>query len=152
MPRLGSGHEGGVLPADAVRHGRTGCKEQQDERNKRQRHTGSEPGRRNASYDITRRVSVSGEVKEAFFRNPHGHVVLIVTDARGRTTEWQIETSAANLLRRRGWVFSKVKPGVQATFTGHPNKTVQRDVYLREIRFSDGTVFGDQGGNDKALD
>jgi hypothetical protein len=105
-----------------------------------------------ASYDITRRVTVTGVVKEASFRNPHGHVTLQVADAQGRITEWSIETSAANLLRRRGWVFSKVKPGVRGTFIGHPNKTVVRDIYLREIRFTDGTAFGDQGGSDQALD
>lgn len=105
-----------------------------------------------ASYDTTRRVTVSGSVKTAFFRNPHGHITIDVRDARGQVTQWQVETSASNLLRRRGWVFSKVKAGVPATFIGHPNKTVQRDIYLREIRFADGTVFGDVGGNDNVLD
>lgn len=105
-----------------------------------------------ASYDITRRTTVTGVVKEAFFRNPHGHITLVVADAKGKTSEWSIETSAANLLRRRGWVFSKVKPGVKGTFTGHPNKTVARDIYLREIKFADGTAFGDKGGSDQALD
>jgi Family of unknown function (DUF6152) len=95
---------------------------------------------------------VAGTVKTAFFRNPHGHISIDVRDARGQVTQWQIETSASNLLRRRGWVFSKVRAGIPATFIGHPNKTVQRDIYLREIRFADGTVFGDVGGNDNVLD
>lgn len=105
-----------------------------------------------ASYNVNKRVEVKGVVKTAFFRNPHGHVTLIVTDAKGKKAEWSLETSAANLLRRRGWTFSKVKAGVNATFIGHPNKTVPRDVYIREIRFADGTVFGDKGGSDQALD
>lgn len=105
-----------------------------------------------ASYDTTRRVQIQGAVQTAFFRNPHGHIELQVKDARGKVATWQIETSAANLLRRRGWVFSKVKQGVTGTFVGHPNKTVPNDIYLREIVFSDGTRFGDKGGNDNVLD
>jgi Family of unknown function (DUF6152) len=105
-----------------------------------------------ASFDLARRVSVTGVVKEAEFRNPHGHVTLQVKDAHGVSSEWSIDTSAANLLRRRGWIFGKVAPGVRGTFIGHPNKTVPRNVYLREIRLADGTVFGDQSGDDKALD
>lgn len=105
-----------------------------------------------ASYDTTKRISVSGTVKTAFFRNPHGTIKLSVSDKNGRVTEWQIETSASNLLRRRGWEFGKVKAGVKATFIGHPNKKVPNDIYLREIRFADGTVFGDKGGSDQALD
>lgn len=105
-----------------------------------------------ASYDTTRRVTIQGTVKTAFFRNPHGHITVEVRDARGRVSEWQVETSAANLLRRRGWVFNRVRAGVTGTFVGHPNKTVANDIYLREIQFSDGTRFGDQGGNDNVLD
>ena len=105
-----------------------------------------------ASYDITRRVTITGTVASAYFRNPHGHITLEVRDAQGRVSEWSIETSAANLLRRRGWVFSKVGTGVTGTFVGHPNKTVPRDIYLREIRLTDGTMFGDKGGSDQALD
>ena len=105
-----------------------------------------------ASYDTTRRVQIQGTVQSAAFRNPHGHIVVQVRDARGRTSEWRVETSAANLLRRRGWVFSQVRTGVTGTFIGHPNKTVPRDIYLREIAFTDGTRFGDKGGNDNVLD
>lgn len=105
-----------------------------------------------ASYDTTRRVSISGTVKTVFFRNPHGHIAIEVKSGKGPATVWQIETSASNLLRRRGWVFSKVQAGLTATFIGHPNKTVPQDIYLREIHFSDGSAFGDQGGNDNVLD
>lgn len=105
-----------------------------------------------ASYDTTKRVKIQGTVKAASFRNPHGHITVEVRDARGKVSTWQVETSAANLLRRRGWVFGKVKTGVTGTFFGHPNKTVPQDIYLREIEFTDGTRFGDKGGNDNVLD
>jgi hypothetical protein len=105
-----------------------------------------------AAWDVTKRNSVTGVVKDASFRNPHGEIKLMVTNDKGQVEEWRIETSAANLLRRRGWDFSRVTPGLKVTVTGHLNKEVPREIYIREIQFEDGTHFGDKGGNDAALD
>lgn len=105
-----------------------------------------------AAWEITQRSSVSGEVKEASFRNPHGLLKLAVRNDKGETEEWHVETSAANLLRRRGWDFAKVTPGIKIKVVGHLNKEQPRQIYIREIHFEDGTVFGDKGGNDAALD
>ncbi|WP_374519818.1 DUF6152 family protein [Hydrogenophaga sp.] len=105
-----------------------------------------------AAWEITKRNSVTGVVKDASFRNPHGQITLAVTNEQGQTEEWRVETSAANLLRRRGWDFSKVTPGLKIRVVGHLNKEQPREIYIREIHFEDGTVFGDKGGNDAALD
>lgn len=105
-----------------------------------------------ASYDTSRRVSIEGTIISAQFRNPHGKIRLRVAGRNGAEVVWEAETSASNLLRRRGWVFSQVRAGSRVTLVGHPNKTVANDIYLREIRFPNGTVFGDQGGSDQALD
>lgn len=104
-----------------------------------------------ASYDTSRRISVEGTIISAQFRNPHGKIRLRVM-SNGREVVWEAETSASNLLRRRGWAFAQIRAGSRVTLVGHPNKTVANDLYLREIRFADGTVFGDQGGSDQALD
>jgi hypothetical protein len=105
-----------------------------------------------AAWDVTKRNSIKGVVKEASFRNPHGEIKLTVTNDKGQTEEWRIETSAASLLRRRGWDFSRITPGTPITATGHLNKETPRELYLREVQFQDGTGFGDKGGNDAALD
>jgi hypothetical protein len=41
---------------------------------------------------------------------------------------------------------------VKIRVVGHLNKEQPREIYIREIHFEDGTVFGDKGGNDAALD
>ncbi|OYU45408.1 MAG: hypothetical protein CFE44_07670 [Burkholderiales bacterium PBB4] len=104
-----------------------------------------------ASFDITKRTTVTGVIKKAMFRNPHGSMVLTVKNGK-KTEEWDVETSAANLLRRRGWVFAKFAPGATVTVYVHLNKTVPKMIYVREARFADNTFFGDKEGNDKALD
>ena len=105
-----------------------------------------------AEWDMTKRISISGTAKVVQFRNPHGHLELSVTDAKGAVVNWDVETSAMNLLMRRGWTPGRIKIGDKITITGHPHKSQPARLYMREIRLSDGTVFGDPTGQDKALD
>jgi Family of unknown function (DUF6152) len=104
-----------------------------------------------ASYDLTKRTAITGTLKQALFRNPHGKMIVDVK-VGNRVQSWNVETSAANLLRRRGWDFSKFKPGATITIYGHLNKTIKQDIYVREAKFADGVLYGDKDGNDKALD
>lgn len=108
-------------------------------------------------YDIENRISITGELSRVRFRNPHGTLEIEVTEKDGvsidgKAQEWEVETAAANLLRRRGWDFKGVKRGMTVTLIGHPSKDGSPLMYLREIHLPDGTVMGDPKGLDKALD
>ena len=106
-----------------------------------------------AGYETDRRIEIVGTVTKASFRNPHGKILVEDVEAEGYDdAEWHIETAAANLLRRRDWDFKAVKKGMRLTFVGHPTKDGTPELYLREIHFEDGVVFGDPDGKDKALD
>jgi DNA/RNA endonuclease YhcR with UshA esterase domain len=105
-----------------------------------------------AMWVLEKRISVTGTIKSVSFRNPHGQMELQVTGANGKVTPWRVEMSAKNLLMRRGWKPDKVKIGDKVTVTGHPNKALPNEVYMREIKLSDGTSFGDPEGKDKQLD
>src|SRR5882672_7681370 len=56
-------------------------------------------------------IDVSGTVAEFSFRNPHGLLVLTAKDANGKDQQWKIETNSPNILRRRGWSETSIKPG-----------------------------------------
>ena len=105
-----------------------------------------------AMWILEKRISVSGTVKSVAFRNPHGQMELTVTGPNGKATPWRVEMSAKNLLMRRGWKPDKVKVGDKVTVTGHPNKALPNEVYMREIKLADGSFFGDPEGKDKQLD
>lgn len=106
-----------------------------------------------AGYDTEKRIEVTGIVTRATFRNPHGHINLKHATAEGyEVGEWEVETAAANLLRRRDWDFRAVKKDMKVTLVGHPAKDGKPMLYLREIHLEDGTFFGDPEGQDKALD
>ena len=106
-----------------------------------------------ASWDLTKRVSLKGTVQTVEFRNPHGKMTLSVAGPGGKPVTWQVETSAMNLLMRRGWKPARIKVGETVTVAGHLKKVPgTNDLYLREVKLADGTVFGDPTGNDKQLD
>jgi hypothetical protein len=105
-----------------------------------------------AQWDLSKRIEVSGVVKVVKFRNPHGHLELEVTGKKGKQEVWGVETSAINLLVRRGWKISQVKVGDKVTVKGHPHKSEAQQIYMREIKLPDGRSFGDPTGQDKALD
>ena len=104
------------------------------------------------SWILEQRITITGTVKTVAFRNPHGHLDVIVTDDKGVSTEWGVETSAMNLLVRRGWKPGKVNIGDKVTIIGHPNKTQPNEIYMREMKLADGTFFGDPEGKDQQLD
>jgi hypothetical protein len=105
-----------------------------------------------ASWDLSKRITISGQLKSVKFRNPHGALQIMVGTTPSKAVQWEIETSALNLLVRRGWKFDSVKAGDKVTLVGHPHKTQPNHLYLRELTLADGTHYGDPAGKDAALD
>ena len=104
------------------------------------------------TWDLTQRITIAGTVKVVMFRNPHGHLELLVAKPDNSSEIWNVETSAMNILVRRGWKFDQVHVGDKLTVVGHPNKTLPLEIYARELHLEDGQVFGDPSGKDTALD
>ena len=76
-----------------------------------------------AMFDLTKVVTLSGTLKDFQWTNPHVWVELVVPDASGGTTEWNIEGGSPNALVRKGWKLSALKIGSKVTVTIHPLKT-----------------------------
>jgi len=53
-------------------------------------------------FDSNRTVEVTGVVKSVSWSNPHGHIVVTVTDDKGTMTDWDAETASISILRNRG--------------------------------------------------
>src|SRR6187431_307296 len=73
-------------------------------------------------FDATKDISITGKVTAFRFTNPHGLVVLEVTDAQGRVREWRAETNSPSVLVRRGWTRDAIKPGDTVTIEGWPSR------------------------------
>lgn len=93
-------------------------------------------------FDASKDISITGKVTEFRFTNPHGLVVLEVTDAQGRVREWRAETNAPAVLVRRGWTREAIKPGDTVTIEGWPSRDGKPYIRLRRALRPDGSLVG----------
>jgi hypothetical protein len=91
-----------------------------------------------SEYDMTKIVTLSATVKELQFVNPHTLLTFTVKDDSGKAIEWQGELPSPNLLSRRGWSRSILKPGDQVTVIGAPAKNGERGMQVKKLVFPDG--------------
>lgn len=93
-------------------------------------------------FDARKEVTVRGKVTAFRFTNPHGTIVLNVTDAQGNVREWRAETNAPVVLQRRGWTRATVKPGDEITIQGWPSRDGKPYMRLMRATRADGTLIG----------
>ena len=93
-------------------------------------------------FDSSKDVKVTGTVTAFRFTNPHGTIVLDVTDAQGRTREWRAETNAPVVLQRRGWTRTTIKPGDLITIEGWPSRDGKPYLRLRRAVDEAGNLIG----------
>jgi len=91
-----------------------------------------------SEYDMTKIVTLHGTVTELQFVNPHTLLAFTVKDDSGKVAEWQGELPSPNLLARRGWSRSTLKPGDQVTVIGAPAKNGEKGMQVKKLVFPDG--------------
>jgi len=67
---------------------------------------------------------------------------VIVTDAKGKPTEWGFECGSPNMMARTGWKRTTVKPVDKVTAVGNPLKDGRPNAALDRIPLPDGRVLG----------
>ena len=95
-----------------------------------------------AAFDRTREVTLTGVVKEVQWNNPHAWIQVVVTDARGRQTEWGLECGSPNMMSRTGWTRTTLKTGDRVTVVANPLKDGRPNASLVRITLPDGRVLG----------
>ena len=75
-------------------------------------------------YDATKQVSLAGVVTKIEWTNPHMHIYIDVTEEDGEVTNYNMEMSSPNTVRRQGWGRSTVLPGDEVVFEGYGGKVV----------------------------
>lgn len=85
-------------------------------------------------------ISVSGEIEQVRFQNPHASVLIKNTDNSGAETFWLLESGARSTLERRGVSFDILEIGTPVTATGRKGRR-QFTMYLQELTFEDGSSF-----------
>lgn len=96
-----------------------------------------------AGQDFTKRVEMQGVVKSWQIMNPHGKLVIQVTDAKG-TRALELETHSRNNVYRAGYRDGMIKAGDKIKVYIAPNRDGTDGGYL--VAFE--TAAGDKVGLD----
>ena len=86
-----------------------------------------------AQYDVDKIITISGEVTEVWYQNPHSRVYLEVSDAAGGKVLWESETYPRNILTRRGWKHDDLKLGDIVEVTGRQARNGANRVQILSI-------------------
>jgi hypothetical protein len=92
-------------------------------------------------FDSRETVEVTGVIKSVSWRNPHGQILLDVTDENGKTVTWDAETASIAILRNRGADGSSVVVGDRVTIAGAPSSRNRPEILARSVLLSSGYEF-----------
>ena len=99
-----------------------------------------------ADYLPDQRITIEGRVAQLSLRNPHSLVLLDVTDAAGKTTQWSGEWGSVTELRGLGVGQNTLSVGDTISLTGAaPKEPSNRQLYIyRVVRPDDGWTWDRQ--------
>lgn len=84
-------------------------------------------------FDLNKRVTWVGTVKEYSWRNPHTRILIDVPKTSKDPTQagtWDIEGASIAIMSRQGWNKSSLRPGDKITIVGHPLRNGEKGASL----------------------
>jgi len=102
-----------------------------------------------AGYDYTKKMTLTGIVRQMQWTNPHCYLQLLVPDAGGRQVEWSVETGTPALSTSLGWSKDSVKAGDKVTVVVSPLKDGGHAGTLDTLTLSNGKVLRGAAANVK---
>jgi hypothetical protein len=103
-----------------------------------------------AMFDSTKKLTVSGTVKEFQWTNPHSYIQLVAKDSAGKDVEWSLEMGAPMYLYARGLRPSSLKAGMPLSITINPLRSGQPGGVVLDIKTPDGKLIGASLSRDPA--
>jgi DNA/RNA endonuclease YhcR with UshA esterase domain len=98
-----------------------------------------------ATYHVDQMVTITGEVVQFMFRNPHTFIQVMAKGADGKLQTYAVEwAGSANLARDRAVNSTTLKPGDKVTIQGNPGRVEEEHrIRLQKImRVKDGWSWG----------
>jgi hypothetical protein len=71
-----------------------------------------------AEYDRSKTIELTGTVTKFEWTNPHAWLFIDVKNEDGTVTSWGFEMSSPNVLFRKGWTRTSLKPGDAVAIEG----------------------------------
>ena len=98
-----------------------------------------------AEFSYDEAGTISGEVVEVLFVNPHARYFVAITDASGKEVLWDAQTRSPNALLNAGWNKDTIRVGERVTIEGNLGRDGARKIWIRELRKSSGEVIRPTG-------
>lgn len=94
-------------------------------------------------FALDKVVTVSGTVKDYQFKMPHVwfYMLLPAADGGAAAETWGFECHSPNLVARKGWTISTLKPGDKLTVVMHPMKDGTKAGSVIRVILPDGRVL-----------
>jgi Family of unknown function (DUF6152) len=92
-------------------------------------------------FDSNETIEITGTIKSVSWRNPHGQILLEVTDDAGKVVEWDAETASISILRNRGVDGSSIVVGERVTIAGAPSVRNRPELLARSVLLPSGYEF-----------
>lgn len=89
-------------------------------------------------YDAEKTRIIEGVAKSFRFTNPHGILILEVTNDAGEIETWTVETTSPTFMRRRGWSQDMIKPGDIVRVDGYVSRDGSHLMRIRSVSGPDG--------------
>ena len=97
-----------------------------------------------AVFDGDKPVSMTGQVTDVEWTNPHFHFSIDVKDPAGAVTRWRFEGFPPNMLVRQGWKRDEtLMPGATVTVDGWASRDDATLGAVRWVTFADGKKLAD---------
>jgi hypothetical protein len=91
-----------------------------------------------ADYHVDREISVTGEVREWRWANPHTWVFLTVLTADGVAERWDGEGPPLTWAAQRGWSADTLRVGERVTLVMYPSRRSARSGLVKRIERESG--------------
>ena len=92
-----------------------------------------------AVFDGDKPVTMTGQVTDVEWTNPHFHFSIDVKDPGGAVTRWRFEGYPPNMLVRQGWKRDEtLMPGATVTVDGWASRDDATLGAVRWVTFADG--------------
>jgi hypothetical protein len=98
-----------------------------------------------AEFSYDEAGTITGEVVEVLFVNPHARYFIAITDASGKEKLWDAQTRSPNALHNIGWSKDTIRVGERVTIEGNLGRDQAPKIWIRELRKESGEVIRPTG-------
>jgi hypothetical protein len=98
-----------------------------------------------AEFSYEESGTITGEVVEVLFVNPHARYFVAIAGNGGNEVLWDAQTRSPNALLPTGWNKDTIRVGERVTIEGNLGRDGARKIWIRELRKDSGEIIRPTG-------